>query len=360
VLLAVALVVGLILAEIGTGYWFWRLESSTGVSALGRLVRSALNKETADGTDLGAMVTQYTPVSPFGPDPELGFRLEPGRYTVRVQETGTVRHHTFQLTIDAEGCRPASDRTVRDRTDPEIWLFGDSWVLGWGNDDASTLPWFLQRYLPDRRITSFANPGYGNLHALLQLRRLLQSRKAPETMVIAYADYFHERNAATTERLAGFRAHADAFHEPGREPAGFTHPRARRENGRLRIDSVPLLGVRPGMPPFPEPPVEPDPDPDLREQQAITLLILEEIRALCRTQGVRCVLAWLRGSNGDPVPEQARRAGYEIADLRPRADRGEWDDFRPFDPHPGPRAQAAFAAKLRQALEPPASPRSPD
>jgi hypothetical protein len=179
-------------------------------------------------------------------------------------------------------------------------------------------------------------------------------------MVIAYADYFHERNAATTERLAGFRAHADAFHEPGREPAGFTHPRARRENGRLRIDSVPLLGVRPGMPPFPEPPVEPDPDPDLREQQAITLLILEEIRALCRTQGVRCVLAWLRGSNGDPVPEQARRAGYEIADLRPRADRGEWDDFRPFDPHPGPRAQAAFAAKLRQALEPPASPRSPD
>jgi hypothetical protein len=31
----------------------------------------------------------------------------------------------------------------------------------------------------------------------------------------------------------------------------------------------------------------------------------------------------------------------------------EWDDFRPFDPHPGPRAQSVYADKLFRALSSP-------
>ena len=46
----------------------------------------------------------------------------------------------------------------------------------------------------------------------------------------------------------------------------------------------------------------------------------------------------------------AREAGYEVANLRPDYRKTEWDDFRPCDYHPGPRAQGVYAWKLFLAL----------
>lgn len=341
-LLLSALALAVMVAEFGAGYWWWWTEH--GSSALGSLVRRAAVGAAGNPEDLGNMVVRYSPRSPFVPDATLGFRLAPGGYTVRIQETGTVRHHTFRMTVGPDGDRRASPHPPRPGL-PKVWLLGDSWVFGWGNDDHSTLAWFLQRYLPDREVRCFATPGYGNLHTLLQLPRLLETHPAPEAVVVAYADYFNERNAATPERLAMFRSRPEDFTPEHAVPRDFTHPRARLRQGALVIDHLPLF-----LPPSTETAVEPT--PTLAEQHAITRRILEEIHSQLHPRRVRLVLAWLRGPDNDPVPQHAVGIGYTLADLRPRAHQGEWDDFRPFDAHPGPRAQAAFAAKLREALDP--------
>lgn len=354
-LLAAALLFALALAELGAGYSLWLTDHPA--SALKTLALRALGNGEEAADDLAPMVTRYKPRSPFAPDPTLGFRLAPGAYTVRIEEAGTPRHHSFHLTLNDGGRRPCSPHPETHAGQPEIWLLGNSWVLGWGNDDHSTLGSFLQRYLPDRKVVCFAAPGYGNLHALLQLRQHLPAGNPPETLVIAYADYFHERNAATQERLATFRAHPEAFPDPVALQA-FRHPRARRAGNTLLLDHVPLFPATStsASPALARPEAFAETDPDLHEQQAITLAILREILSLARQHHCRPILAWLRGAHRDPVPTEARRAGFQVADLRPRADHGEWDDFRPFDPHPGPRAQAAFAAKLRRVLDLPIEP----
>lgn len=349
-LIAATLTAGVFAGDVLLGYLLWRIEHEQ--SPLVHVVRELRNEVAARSRppDEPAHRVHYSPRPLFGPDPELGFVTLPGSYTVRIDETGTTRHHDFQVTVLGNGsrrCAPDAD-VVPDR--PEIWLLGDSFMFGWGNDDETTLGWFLQRFLPDRTVLNLAGPGYGNLQALLMLRRRLPAvPRRPEILVMGYADYYHERNAAAPERLSAFRFNADTDATPawaGGDPSAFTHPRARIRDGELVIDTVPLF--------------EPDdPSPGRRrkrselsfgEQQALTSRILAEIADLARQSGSRPVLAWLQGDSSDPVVEAARRAGFAVADLRPDLHAGDWDDFLPFDPHPGPRAHAAYARKLYRTL----------
>jgi hypothetical protein len=232
---------------------------------------------------------------------------------------------------------------------PEIWILGDSFINGWGNDDQTTMPFFLQRYLPDRRIVNYAVSGYGNVQAYLQLNRdLPRATPGPEAIVVGYADYYNERNVAASTRLEAFRGNADAdraAHWTPADLARFLHPRASRQDGHLVIDYVPLF------PPDRERQSQP-PDPSLAEQYEVTCLILDSIAKLASAAGARLYLAYLQGPDEDPVVA-AMQSRYTIADLRPDPRRREWDDFRPLDSHPGPLAQSTYAWKLYRALASP-------
>jgi hypothetical protein len=107
--------------------------------------------------------------------------------------------HSFKVTIDESGNRTTSFTPELFNGKKEIWVFGDSFVLGFGNNDETTFPFFLQRFLPDFRIVNYASNGYGNVHEYLQIKREFENNKTiPSIIVIAYGDYFPDRNVAVT------------------------------------------------------------------------------------------------------------------------------------------------------------------
>jgi hypothetical protein len=335
---------GCLAAELLLGYLLWLREhqrSSLQYTIDG--IATAL-RQLRTPWPTNHVVVRYDPDPMFVPDPYLGYISRPGRYTVSMTEPSGNRRHTFNVTIDSDGCRITSPAPETFHGKPEIWIFGDSFVKGWGNEDESTFPFLLQRYLPDRRVVNFSENGYGTIHAYLQLRRKLdRSARPPEIIVIAYADYFNERNVAAHRRLRSFRVDT----APGwrtQDPSRFTHPRARLAGDQLTVDYVPLLASEPRAP-F-EKPVT----PTRRDQYAVTCRLMQEIHALGTAHGARMIVAYLQGDDGDPVVACSAGAGYVMADLRADFDQREWDDFQPLDPHPGPRAQSIYAWKLFRRL----------
>lgn len=340
VLLGILVLAGGLAGEVLLGYLLWLRQHRQ--SAVGHTLAELHELLVPPPPAATRMKVRYEPGPMYAPDPYLGYVARPGTYTVEIRDTGKGRRHRFPVTVNPEGNRITAAPGSGFAEKPEVWVFGNSFVFGWGNRDETTFPYFLQRYLPDRRVVNYAGNGYGTVHAYLQLKReLARARPLPTAIVVAYADYFNERNVAAPSRLATFRAGAAAADQGG-FPAGvasdFTHPRARLEGGRLVVDYVPLLVPPETGDEFDDPPED--------EQYAVTRRLLGEMHALAARRDIPLVLAFMRGPDDDPVVAAARRRGYVVADLRPDRSRWEWDHFQPFDPHPGPLAQSVFAWKL--------------
>lgn len=62
------------------------------------------------------------------------------------------------------------------------------------------------------------------------------------------------------------------------------------------------------------------------------------------------MLAYLSGPDNDPVVGYAKQLGMPIVDIRLDSSSPEWDDFGPFDRHPGPIAQYNYFRKLSKGL----------
>ena len=349
--IGIALAGGTLAGELLVGYGLWQIEHER--SAIAQVVLDLRAEWAAArrGPPEGEWRTSYQPRAMFAPDAELGFAVLPGVHTVAITNTVTAERHVFRVTVDARGRRVTSPAPEAFAGKPEIWMLGDSFVFGWGNNDETTLGYFLQRYLPDRRVANFAGAGYGNLHGLIQLRReFAAGGPPPVTIVVGYAAFYNERNVASPNRLRAFRHSASGAGGAGwstEEAVRFTHPRARLAGDRLVVDYVPLFTAEDRAEGHRR---RREPEPPLESQYAVTRRVLGEILDLGRARGCRMILAFLEGNDADPVVAFAREAGYEVADLRPDYKKAEWDDFRPFDYHPGPRAQSVYAWKLFQAL----------
>jgi hypothetical protein len=349
--LLLALAGGLVAGEIMLGYLRFLIEHQrSAILDSVDEIRSTL-AAFAEPAAADAIRVTYQPRSMYAPDPYLGYASLPGSYDVTVSDTRDDTRHSFRVTVGPRGHRvtslPMPDR--HDDPRPAIWVFGNSFINGWGNDDQTTMPFFLQRYLPGRRVVNYAESGYGNIHGFLQLKKdLPKANPPPAAIAVGYADYYNERNVAASTRLQAFRGNASSNFGNGitAGPRRFLHPRARIRNGELLIDYVPLFPEEDVLSSF-------SPDPSLEEQYEITSRILDGMADLASAAGVRLFLAYLQGSDDDPVVAFAQNVGYTIADLRPNPDRHEWDDFRPLDSHPGPLAQSTYAWKLYRAMSSP-------
>jgi hypothetical protein len=282
----------------------------------------------------------YSPRSPYVPDKSLGYADRPGVYTIDLRAR-TGRSHTFTATINEHGNRITSFSPEMFEGKPEIWIFGDSAAYGWGNNDETTFPFLLQQFLPRFRVVNYADNGYGNIHAYLQLQEELEkSSVRPRIMVIVYGWYFNMRNVASPSRLKDFKE-GDHVQNKSIDPSAFLHPRASVTNGKLAIDYVPLFWR------FNNPS---DKDPSPEDQFDVTYKILSEIYSLGTKNGVKMILAYINGNDSNAVVDFAQKLGYVIADIRPNSRRNEYDDFQPFDTHPGPLAQDNYALKLYKTI----------
>jgi len=292
-----------------------------------------------------AIETTFSPQLLLVPDEDLGWSNRPGTSTVTFKEKATGIYHRFRAMIDENGNRITSFNPELFEGKKEIWVFGDSFVFGMGNNDETTFPFFLQQFLPDFRIVNYGGRGYGNLQGYLQIKRELEKKKAqPEIMVIVYGDYFPDRNIAAPSRIKGIRDHhRDHFvSDPSIQLALYRHPRASIDNGELKVDYVQLFSESDNA--------SEEEDPGLDYQYEVTKKILSEIYSIGEENGVKMILAFLRGDDSDEAVAYARELGYLISDLRPGYERNEWDNFGIFDDHPGPLAQNNYAIKLHKTI----------
>jgi hypothetical protein len=122
-------------------------------------------------------------------DPELGYHHSPAAFRITFDNgdawTATHRPDTLRITRPPEAPVPSG---------PGIWIFGCSFVHGWGLDDADTFPWKASALLLDRDVRNYGVGGYGTLQSLLQFRRALASGPAPAAAMLVHAGFHDGRD----------------------------------------------------------------------------------------------------------------------------------------------------------------------
>jgi hypothetical protein len=126
-----------------------------------------------------------------GLDPLLGYRHLPGQFRITFdqRDTWTATHRPDTLRVTR-----AEDAPPLPAGAPGIWIFGCSFVHGWGLDDADTFPWKVQALLPDHDVRNFGVGGYGTVQSLLQFRGAVRTDAPPRIAVLGYASFHDERN----------------------------------------------------------------------------------------------------------------------------------------------------------------------
>lgn len=131
---------------------------------------------------------QSTPELCLISHPTLGFGLNPGAYSVTINDG-----LSYTVTHGLDSLRVTSAKALPDSL-PECWLLGCSYTYGMGVNDEETFAWLLQEAHPEFRVRNFGVPGFGTVQSYLQLKRLLASGETPTNVILNYADFHDERN----------------------------------------------------------------------------------------------------------------------------------------------------------------------
>ena len=127
----------------------------------------------------------------FSPDPEIGWRSEPGEYLF----SDIPAIHT---TIWPGGFR-ATAPTRTPRPNP-IVLVGGSFMQGWAVSDSKTCGDRLQATFPSTEVLNLGTGAYGTYQSLLALERFLaESKASPSLVIYGFGDFHASRNVASHE-----------------------------------------------------------------------------------------------------------------------------------------------------------------
>lgn len=277
------------------------------------------------------------PAPLFVPDERLGYVSNPGRHRVSISLGRKTM--SFVLTVPRRGERATSyDELSRPHS---IYVFGDSFILGWGNNDEHSMPWLLQQRFPEYRVVNLAQDGYGITQAVLQYQQRRDEVKPGDLLILPYADFYLLRDYGAPswmrsmsrgleERLGAKDGMAEARYPVVRPDA----------DGRPHIDYLPISCTQNG-----DYCSQSDPD------RAVMVEATKSIIRFFADEKRPIVLAFIEGADDDPVIAYARSFGLPVADIRLDRASPEWDDFGAFDGHPGPIAQFNYFEKLSRVLE---------
>jgi len=269
-------------------------------------------------------------------DSDLGFTTLPGQY--RIGFTAGTKTRFFHYTVAKRGIRATSyKQTHRPHS---IFLFGDSVVLGWGNNDEHSMPWLLQAKFPNYNVLNFAQTGYGITHALIQYRAMADRVTPDDLVILPYADYYLARNYGAPSWIRTLSNGLENNLGGKKRLSKAVYPVARStKDGDLAIEYIQIsCELNDGYCERPDPP------------QSEMIEATKASTRFLRKMNPEVVLAYLNGADGDPVVKYAREIGLRVIDIRLDQGTPEWDDFGQFDAHPGPTAQYNYFRKLSKAL----------
>ena len=275
--------------------------------------------------------------------PTLGYALRPGRFSV-LFESGL----RFRCEHDAQGHRVTASDAASEPARPEVWIFGGSFTYGWAIDDAESFPWRVQQRMPELRVRNFGVPGYGTLHAWIELEERLEEAAPPAFVVVAYASFHELRNVLARER----RKRVAPFAALGlrRQPFARLGTAGGLDVAMAEIAYEPWPGMRrSALVHLAETRWNQLERRRLHESD-VTRALLERIATRARSAGSRVILAPLtRNDPSNEVVAWARQSGVEVQDLAIDLERPGYRN-RPHDEHPSARATAEYAALLERAL----------
>jgi hypothetical protein len=272
-------------------------------------------------------------------DAELGYKPLPGKYTriysrrapgssewerLRVNETYT--HDGVRWTGE---CQP---------TYTNVYIFGDSFVVGQGVNDEQTFAYLLQQARKDVCVKLFAVGGYGMTQSFIQFHKLLGQIKPSDIIILGYADYFDVRTVVAPSRLRSVR---DWCKNHGVSEDRVMLPKAVLDNrGAIHITYVQQRCD------------ENDnycnqTDPPKDEMARTTAALINEIAA---TTSAPVYLLHFDGSKQNPIFGFLSGSVRRISALKEDFDYVIRDDVMGFDAHPGPYWHYAISRKLIEML----------
>lgn len=134
------------------------------------------------------------PKNAFMGDPDLGIRLNPGSYTITLNDSVE-----FKTTHLDNGQRKVPNlNEISDSSAGEIHFFGCSFTYGYGVNDEETFAAITQKEWPNYRVYNHAVSGYGTVHSLLQLQEednLMQD----DVVLLCFSTYHFMRNPLSQE-----------------------------------------------------------------------------------------------------------------------------------------------------------------
>ena len=329
---------------------------------LARQLKSGRPNQTPTAIGTCERKTQWSPQSPYVPEPTLGYWYERNsvntatiRLPAEVQRAGivgAVNRYQWTLSTGVRGERLSRPAEASGGPGPAVLLLGDSFVLGAGLSDNASLAWQLQSLLPDQPVANYAGGGFGTVHQWLMLRDAnskqtlipadLKMQLQGGHVLLGHADYYLKRNVAAPSRLRTFNPSCGTFQQQlQRHPAlakAYTHPRASLVDGVLAVSQIPLFKDHRGD--------DPSRDEQVEVAKALVDDILREISDLNATPTV----LWLQGENNSAVINHYRQRGVTVLDLR--GGDGLWtrDNLEPFDNHPGPLSTSHWATLIAEKL----------
>lgn len=281
----------------------------------------------------------------FQPHPQLGYTCAPGEREIRISlKDQSLAPLVFTYHADRYGHRLTSPAPETYANKPGIWIFGCSLTWGWGLPDDQTYAALLQKALPAYHVRNFGQNGYGNGHALLQLRRQLEASPAPQAAIFSYATFHQLRNVADPERL--------------RRMARFSDFEKVKNISFLKSELDESGNIVFTLVDFDVPEGTAIPTKATRIQ--VTKGIFREILDSCRQEGIVPILAVMEENQADPVPEWCARQGFHVVRMNIDFRKPE-NNFLPLDGHPNAGTNEGYASTLLDTLRevlPPASQRN--
>jgi hypothetical protein len=243
-------------------------------------------------------VASVDPAPLYVPDERLGYTSSPGRHRVSISLGRKTL--SFVVTVPRPGERATSyDALSRPHS---IYVFGDSFMLGWENNDEHTMPWLLQQ-----RFLNLAQDGYGITQAVLQYQQLRSSLTSGDLLILPYGEFYLQRDYGAPSWMRNLSRGLEERLGAGDGMAAARYPVIRPgAGGELRIDYLSISCARNGD-------YCSKPDPDREVMVDATKSIIRYFAAERRP----VVLAFFEGRDDDAVIAYARELGLPIADYPP-------------------------------------------
>ncbi len=279
----------------------------------------------------------------FHADPKLGYAMFPGNYQITEKRGG--QSHRFSLTIDTEGRRITSFHP--SGAPKRMFIAGDSAMFGWGLSDEQTIPWLLQTRFPAYNVINLSLTSYSTIHAILQIGSMDPAVTADDIVVLTYHPITNDFNVASTEMLGFLTGGFERKLGDSSLAKSMLIPFGSVVRNELKISAYRVECA------------ENDSSGGECSRDRVSAAEAMQVTArafdaILASHPAHYVVAFLSGSDADPVIAHLKSKGVTIADLRTAPSDPDANDEVSIDEHAGPfwhyMACERLAGTLRRSL----------